>query len=219
MYRLPAPSSATLRGAPSCAAVAAPPSPNDDPPPATVEIFPEESTLRMRLLFTSAMYRLPAASSATSWGLLSCAAVAAPPSPLKPAVPVPATVEITPAEFTLRMRWLFHSAMYRLPARSSATPSGRSSSAAVAAPPSPRELPPPATVSMTQSSAGCAPATAAASAARTSAEQDRLSGAARAENLKKRRERREPSPGREREERKTESAQSALLLFIDGLTD
>ena len=49
--------------------------------------------------------------------------MAGPLSPLKPGVPFPATVVITPFE-TLRMRLLPESAMYRLPAESTATPSG-----------------------------------------------------------------------------------------------
>lgn len=44
-------------------------------------------------------------------------------SPLKPLVPFPATVVITPFA-TLRMRLLPVSATYRLPAESMATPSG-----------------------------------------------------------------------------------------------
>jgi len=50
---------------------------------------------------------MPVGSS--NWAL-----VAGPLSPLKPGVPVPATVVITPFE-TLRMRLLSLSAMYRLP--------------------------------------------------------------------------------------------------------
>ena len=62
---------------------------------------------RMRLLPPSAMYTLPAASSATPVGLCSVANVACPPSPLNELVPVPAIVEITPVDLvTRRMRWL-----------------------------------------------------------------------------------------------------------------
>ncbi len=43
----------------------------------------------MREFLKSAMYRFPAGSSATSWGPLSSASVASPPSPEKPSVPVP----------------------------------------------------------------------------------------------------------------------------------
>ncbi len=79
------------------------------PFPATVVITPFE-TLRMRLLPVSAMYRLPAESTATPSGPFNSALVAGPLSPLKPCVPFPATVVITPFE-TLRMRLLPVSAM------------------------------------------------------------------------------------------------------------
>ena len=52
------------------ALVAAPPSPEYPgvPLPATVVMMPLVSTLRMRLLYESAIYRLPEASKATPWG-------------------------------------------------------------------------------------------------------------------------------------------------------
>jgi len=53
----------------------------------------------------SAMYRLPAESTATPLGQNNRALVAGPLSPLKPCVPPPATVVITPFE-TLRTRLL-----------------------------------------------------------------------------------------------------------------
>ena len=68
---------------------------------------------------------------------MSCAAVAGLPSPLKMAVPVPATVVIVPPALTLRMRWLLVSAMKRLPEPSTATPWGPLSCAADAGPLSP----------------------------------------------------------------------------------
>ena len=79
-----------------------------EPLPATVVMMPVEAvTLRMRWLFVSTMYRLPLASTATPDGLLSLALVAAPVSPEKPKVPVPATVVMMPvAAVTLRMRSL-----------------------------------------------------------------------------------------------------------------
>ena len=80
---------------------------------------------------------LPAPSTATPLGLFSWAAVAGPPSPLNPASPVPAAVLMTPAESTLRIRWLAVSAMKRLPAPSAATPLGNLSRAEVAGPLSP----------------------------------------------------------------------------------
>jgi len=63
--------------------------------------------IRTRLLTSSATYILPVtADQQTSAGLLNSAAVAAIPSPLYPAVPLPAMVEITPAAFLLRIRLL-----------------------------------------------------------------------------------------------------------------
>src|ERR1019366_7554473 len=70
-------------------------------------------------------------------GEASRAAVAAPSSPDEPAMPAPATVEITPAGFTLRIAWLAVSAMNRLPAESVAQALGVSNWARRAAPSSP----------------------------------------------------------------------------------
>jgi hypothetical protein len=67
-----------------------------------VVITPPE-TLRIRLFPSSAMYRLPAESTATPPGLANWALVAGPLSPLKPGIPSPATVVITPFEI-LRTR-------------------------------------------------------------------------------------------------------------------
>ena len=53
-------------------------------------------TSRMRLLVTSAMYKLPAESIATPSGKLSDALAARPPSPENPKLPSPATVVIVP---------------------------------------------------------------------------------------------------------------------------
>jgi len=77
----------------------------------------------MRLLFMSAMYALPAESTATPLGLFNFALAAAPSSTLKTISPIPATVVTTPFE-TLRIRWLPVSAMamYRLPAEFTARP-------------------------------------------------------------------------------------------------
>src|SRR5581483_9626659 len=61
-------------------------------------------TFRMRWLPSSQMKRLPAASIATPKGSANCAAVAGPPSPAKPAVPVPAAVVIMPSTLILRIR-------------------------------------------------------------------------------------------------------------------
>ena len=50
--------------------------------------------------------------SATAQGLLSFALIASPVSPVKPACPFPAMVVMMPvATLTLRMRWLFVSAI------------------------------------------------------------------------------------------------------------
>ena len=59
-------------------------------------MVPVESTFRIRLLFVSAMKRLPLASSARPVGRLSSALNAPPPSPLKPGCPVPANAMIVP---------------------------------------------------------------------------------------------------------------------------
>ena len=65
-------------------------------------MVPPLVTLRTRLPPNSAMYRLPAASTATPNGVLSCAPPAALPSPPKPAVPLPAAVLMVPFVATLR---------------------------------------------------------------------------------------------------------------------
>src|SRR5437667_213783 len=154
MYRLPLASSATATGLLRLALVAAPPSPAkaELPLPATVVMIPvAASTLRIRWLPESAMYRLPLASSATPDGTQTLALVAAPPSPAKVLMPLPATVVmIAVAAVTLRIRWLAYSAMYRLPPASTATPTGTLRLAFVAAPPSPAKpkTPLPATVVM-----------------------------------------------------------------------
>ena len=84
-------------------------------------IIPLE-TLRTSSLLLSLIRRLPKESAATPEGLNN-STLAAGPSPLKPASPFPATVVITPLE-TLRIRLLPVSAMYKLPAESTATPVG-----------------------------------------------------------------------------------------------
>src|SRR5215467_7298643 len=103
-------------------------------------MVPLVSTLRTRLLFRSAMYRFPAPSTARPDGWLSCADVAAPPSPGKPALPVPATVVMTPVEDTSRTRLSSASAMYIAPPPPKAIAEGQRRAADVAAPPSPRPL-------------------------------------------------------------------------------
>ena len=99
IYRLPAESTATAQGS-TRACVDGPPSPTEFVVPANVVTVPPRANRRMRLLSRSATYTLPEASRATATGLLNLAAVAAEPSPLKPATPVPAMVAITPLELT-----------------------------------------------------------------------------------------------------------------------
>src|ERR1039457_3665409 len=77
----------------------------------------------MRTPSVSAIYKSPAVSTATPKGLFSWALVAGPLSPPKLIVPFPATVVITPLE-TLRTRAFALSAIYKLPAESTATPWG-----------------------------------------------------------------------------------------------
>ena len=154
MMRSPVPSKAAPAGKLSAAAVAGPPSPTKSqvpPVPATVLIVPVTApTLRMTQFPWSTTNRSPEPSRTTSAGKLSSPTVAAPPSPPKDAVPLPASVlilcDVAP---TWRMRKLYASAMKRLPVESRATSMGELSWAAVAAPPSPAkpQAPPvPATV-------------------------------------------------------------------------
>ncbi len=107
MIRFPALSNVRRCGWLNSALVAGPPSPEDPavPLPATVVMMPLLSILRIRLFRESAIYTLPAPSRATPIGRFRLAEVAGPPSPENPAVPVPAMVEMIPAELTLRMRW------------------------------------------------------------------------------------------------------------------
>jgi hypothetical protein len=99
-------------------------------------------------LVESPIRKPPSAVAATPRGELSWAAVAAPPSPADPPVPVPATVVIVPPGDTRRTRWLPRSAIRKPPSAVAATPAGEVSWAAVAALPSPADpaVPVPATV-------------------------------------------------------------------------
>src|ERR1700683_4656596 len=124
MYTLPAPATATPDGVLRFALVPAPPSPQTPfvglqavPVPALVVIVPPGVSLRTRLSLASAMYTLPAPSTATPTGSLRFALVPAPPSPQAAvaglqAVPVPAIVVIVPPGVSLRTRWSLVSAMY-----------------------------------------------------------------------------------------------------------
>ncbi|RYE83015.1 MAG: hypothetical protein EOO65_04610, partial [Methanosarcinales archaeon] len=103
--------------------------------PATVLMLPLSSTRRMQWLSESAMYSttpplLALNNAETLDGLFIIAAVAGPPSPLKPTAPAPATVVIMPSSPTRRMRLLYVSAMYSttpppLALRNADTPRGK----------------------------------------------------------------------------------------------
>src|SRR5579871_6429065 len=98
-YRLPAASTAISLGPLIDTAVATLPSDAypATPFPATVVIVPvAASILRILGKAASAMYRLPAASTAVPEGPFISAAVAEPPSPVYPAVPLPAYVVMVP---------------------------------------------------------------------------------------------------------------------------
>src|ERR1035441_8337194 len=115
MYRFPLSSTAREPMLLSCACTAGIPSavrPKSRPCPATVVIMPDGSTLRTRPLLLSAMYIFPDASTATQTGLLSCACLAGPPSPPKPAVPFPATVVMFPPGANFLTVLLSGSAIY-----------------------------------------------------------------------------------------------------------
>ena len=118
-------------------------------PGSVVGIF-EWVKIRMRRFPTSAMRRLPAPSTARPPGEARRASAAGPPSPLKPYSPVPAIVVRVPEESTRRIRLFRLSAMKRLPAPSTTTPSGRCNCTATAGPWSPLKpgSPVPATVVM-----------------------------------------------------------------------
>src|SRR3954447_20583830 len=81
--------------------------------------------------------------TATEDGSLSCAAVAAPPSPANPWVPFPATVVMRPLADTRRTRSLAWSAIRKPPSGMGASPDGLNSCAGVAGPPSPANPPAP----------------------------------------------------------------------------
>ena len=111
-------------------------------PPLFIEGEPAGVRRRMRLLPRPRCRDCRRSPRQRLAGPLNWALVAGPLSPLKPAVPFPATVVITPFE-TLRTRLLLESAIYRLPAESTATPRGRYNWALVAGPLSPLKPPSP----------------------------------------------------------------------------
>ncbi len=94
-------------------------------------------TRLIRWLLVSASTMLPSGSSATPCTRLSCAAVAAPPSPENPAAPVPATVAMRPSLPTLRTAGRNGAANTKPPSGVTAMPRGWSIAALVAGPPSP----------------------------------------------------------------------------------
>ena len=111
---------------------------------------PCANTSRIRLFWASAKKTFPELSTATPRGLFMDAETAGPPSPEKPAAPLPASVVMMPPADTFRIRLLKVSAMKRFPAASTATPLGSFNDAEVAGPPSPEKpsTPLPATVVM-----------------------------------------------------------------------
>ena len=143
MKRFPVVPTANPAGLHSRATAAGPLSPlkPGSPVPAKVVMVPEGSTRRMRLFPKSAMKRLPAASTATSEGRFNCASAAGPSSPIssgpKSILPGPAKVVMVPEGSTRRIRLFQVSAMNRLPAPSTATPSGTFNCASAAGPLSP----------------------------------------------------------------------------------
>jgi hypothetical protein len=127
MYRFPLSSTATESTPDSWSCTAGIPSVLFPVPPcpATVVIVPDGSTLRTRPFLLSAMYIFPDASRATLTGPLSCACWAGPPSPLKPALPFPATVVMFPPGANFLTLLFCPSAMYIFPAASDARPETR----------------------------------------------------------------------------------------------
>ena len=163
MYKFPTRSKASAPAPMNEAAVAGPPSPEwaNAPLPANVLMIPEILSTRLTRLFApSEMYKSPRASTAKPSICLkppprsppNCAAVAGPPSPEKPSVPLPATVSMIPvATVTLRtFGAVLVSPKYTLPSRSVASDHGLRICAAMAGPPSPVDpaTPVPATVVM-----------------------------------------------------------------------
>src|SRR5581483_6094872 len=107
------------------------------PVPATVVMIPLTSTLRIRWLSESAIQMLPAPSTLAPRSKLSSAFVAGPPSPEKPAFPVPATVEMMPSGEMRRTRFTGGSVKMIEPSGASASVRGSVSLARTAGPPSP----------------------------------------------------------------------------------
>src|SRR5580700_7251360 len=79
--------------------------------------------MRIRLFPASSMYTLPLASTTTPMGPESSASAAAPPSPLNPAIPFPATRDNCPLVSNRTTTEYVVSAMNTFPAPSTARPS------------------------------------------------------------------------------------------------
>ena len=124
--------------------MADPPSPENParPFPATVEMIPLVSTIRIRLLPASAIYNLPDLSTTMLIGRFSLALVAKPKSPEYPEIPFPATVVITPLILIFLTRQGYCSVINRFPYESTAKPLGEILTL-VAITPSPSNAPPP----------------------------------------------------------------------------
>src|SRR5450631_1011267 len=141
--RSPDDSIVTVRGIKIKASTAGPPSPHGKagwahgiPVPTAVDMFPDVSTLRIRLFSASTKYRLPCESNAGARGSYKLALVAGPPSPTKP-LPTTVVMILVLAVYR-RMRLLQKSAIQRLPVMGSTnSPAGFVNSADRAGPPSP----------------------------------------------------------------------------------
>ena len=105
-------------------------------------------TSRIRLLSRSAMKTSPDWSAAIPHGSFNCAEVAGPPSPEKPATPVPAIVEIVPVDEISRTRAITSSTKYTFPELSQAIDWGAMTADCVAGTPSISVAPPPPMVVM-----------------------------------------------------------------------
>src|ERR1035441_6872004 len=100
---------------------------------------PCANTSRIRLFWASAKKTFPELSTATPRGLFRDAETAGPPSPEKPAAPLPASVVTMPPADTFRIRLLQVSPMKMFPDASMAIAEGVHNDAEVAGPPSPEK--------------------------------------------------------------------------------
>jgi hypothetical protein len=148
---LPSKAAATLCGPFSCALQPGPPSPLDPaaPFPTTVPMVPF-AQMNRTAWFSLSPIQMPRAPKATPFGTFRRAAVAFPPSPVKPALPTPATVVIFPRTSMRRTTWLPASATHTLPSERWVTVNGLNRRDCWLGPPSPvyPTTPSPATVVM-----------------------------------------------------------------------